>query len=416
MRFLRNVAVAALCLVAATASADERPILTDEDLGLANFAPVSSYGPLADVYDAREVDLSVFLAPVAPSSSMAPPRPAPVPKQTTTFPGALPTVTATSYLEDPTACFTSEPPCHEVLCETDCWYPAECEAGLVGGVSYLRLKPSIRGLDYALTEDGTALTVGRSELQHLDLDSDSGLRAFLGYRTRAGWTAGVRYLTTDFIGTDSVERPPGIGQLFATRSHPDGNEEGDIAQADGSLDVQVFDLEASKCVIRGPFANVSLFGAVRWTELSLNNTFRYDGRDFVNGVIRENLAVDGAGLQFGAQCDWKWALGFALTGRASAGLTRATFQSARLETNINDAFVLVDALDEFDQVLPSIEMSAGVRWTRGPISIGGSYELMNWFDAYDRSMFIDDIHEASFGPFSKDILLDGFSLTLSYSR
>ncbi|MEZ6119781.1 MAG: hypothetical protein R3C28_24880 [Pirellulaceae bacterium] len=61
-------------------------------------------------------------------------------------------------------------------------------------------------------------------------------------------------------------------------------------------------------------------------------------------------------------------------------------------------------------------MSAGVRWTRGPISIGGSYELMNWFDAYDRSMFIDDIHEASFGPFSKDILLDGFSLTLSYSR
>ncbi|MEZ6119782.1 MAG: Lpg1974 family pore-forming outer membrane protein [Pirellulaceae bacterium] len=350
MRFLRNVAVATLCLVVATASADERPILTDEDLGLATVAPVSSYGPLAEVYDAREVDLGVYLAPVTRATPFAPQRNAEPQiqsqiEQTTSRPADLPTVTATSYFEDPTACFTCEPPCSEILCETDCWYPAECEAGLVGGVSYLRLKPSIRGLDYALIEDGTALTVGRSELQHLDLDSDSGLRAFLGYRTRAGWTAGVRYLTTDFIGTDSVERPPGIGQLFATRSHPDGNEEGDIAQADGSLDVQVFDLEASKCVIRSPFANVSLFGAVRWTELSLNNTFRYDGRDFVNGVIRENLAVDGAGLQFGAQCDWKWAFGFALTGRASAGLTRATFQSARLETNINDAFVLVDALD-----------------------------------------------------------------------
>ena len=291
-----------------------------------------------------------------------------------------------------------------------------CRGGLVGGVSYLKLKPSIRGLDYALTEDGTSLTVGRSETRHLDLESDSGIRAHLGYRTTSGWTASFRYTSTDFMGMDEVVRPDGIGQLFATRSHPDGNEEGDTASALGSLDFKVFDLEASRQLIDGPFASLSVFGGVRWTEIASGNTFRFDGRDFVNALIQEDLTVQGAGLQFGTECSWKWAHGFAIVGKASAGLMKAKFETARTETNVNDVFVLVDSYDEFDQVLPNIELAAGLRWQFGPVSVGCNYEVVNWFNAYDRGMFIDDIHEASYGPFSSDILLDGLSVTFSYSR
>ncbi len=291
-----------------------------------------------------------------------------------------------------------------------------CRPEVFGSISFLNLKPTLRGLDYAVTEDGTSLTVGRGDLQALEHETDSGLRALLGYRTATGWGLAVRYSTIEFEGEDHVVRPDGTGQLFATRTHPDGNEEADTADAVGDLEYHVFDLEASNRILANSFIEMSVFGGLRWAEINVNSQFDYDGRDFVLGRLRDTMETSGVGLQLGGEGSWKIAGGFALTGRVSAGLMRANFRTHRFETNLDDAVVLVDATNEFAQAMPNAEFAGGLSWTRGPFTVAAAYELINWFNAYDRGMFVDDIHEASFGPFSEDILLDGFSLTTTFSR
>lgn len=291
-----------------------------------------------------------------------------------------------------------------------------CRPEVFGSIALLNLKPTLRGMDYAVTEDGTSLTVGRGDLQALEHETDSGFRALLGYRTATGWGLAARYSTIEFEGEDHVVRPDGTGQLFATRTHPDGNEEADTADAVGDLEYHVFDLEASNRILANSFIEMNIFGGLRWAEINVHSQFDYDGRDFVLGRLRDTMEANGIGLQIGSEGSWKIAGGFALTGRVSAGLMRANFKSHRFETNLDDAVVLVDATNEFAQAMPNAEFSGGVSWTRGPFTIAGAYELINWFNAYDRGMFVDDIHEASFGPFSEDILLDGFSLTTTFSR
>ena len=42
--------------------------------------------------------------------------------------------------------------------------------------------------------------------------------------------------------------------------------------------------------------------------------------------------------------------------------------------------------------------------------ISGGYELTNWFDVADRSMFVDSVHEGAYSPSSMNLLLEGFFL------
>lgn len=291
-----------------------------------------------------------------------------------------------------------------------------CCPGVYGSTSLLYWRPTQRGLAYAVTEDGTSLTIGRGQVHEVDNDRNTGVRAELGYRTATAWALAFRFTSIDFDGNHQVNRPPGIGQLFSTRSHPDGNEEADSASAQTNLDYQVFDLEASRPVVQGSFINWSVFGGIRWAEIGQANAFFYDGRDFVAGEIHEHLQVDGAGLQAGTEGSWNLAYGFGLVGRASAGLMRGRFDSHWRETNLQNNVTLVDITDRAWQALPNIELSLGMSWSRGPLRVSCAYELINWFSVYDRSMFIDDIHEAAYGPFSKDVLLDGVTATVMFTR
>lgn len=274
-------------------------------------------------------------------------------------------------------------------------------------LEYLHWQPHQRGLDFAVAEDGTAITVGHGQIQNLELDRDNGFRSAIRYQTKTGWSFGGRYTYFDSDGTATVERPPGVGELFATRSHPDTNEEAEIATATGALDYRVFELNFGRSILCNRFSDIRVFGGLRYSELSQRLRLDYDGRDFVDGVVTTATDIDGFGMQVGAEGYWRMARGFGLFGRVATGVTLGDFDTMLFESNLDGAQIVTDVEDHFNQSVPLLEIRTGVCWQCRGFEVAAGYEFTNWFNVGNRSQLIDDIHEGLYGPFSSDILLSG---------
>jgi hypothetical protein len=305
------------------------------------------------------------------------------------------------------------------LFEPDCDRPAascdlECPVW-EGYVDYLYWRPRQRGLDYAVSEDGTALTVGRGEIHELELDRHSGIRGQLAYRTKTGWGMSFGYTYYQTEGTDTAIRPAGIGELFATRSHPDTNEEAEIAIATGSFDYQVFDVLGYRSIFRNRFSDVRIFGGVRLADIDQALRVDYDGRDFVSGVVSSQMRMDGFGLRVGAEGTWRMSHGFGVFGRAGGGLVLGRFRSSLFESNLNGAQLITVVDDDYHQAVPELDLAGGVSWSWNGLSLAAGYEMTDWFNLSNRAAFIDDIHEGLYGPFNADILLEGLFARIAYS-
>ena len=68
------------------------------------------------------------------------------------------------------------------------------------------------------------------------------------------------------------------------------------------------------------------------------------------------------------------------------------------------------------QAVPVLDAAVGLAWNRGPVQIRAGYELANWFNLADRSMFSDFVHEGAYSPQSQDVLLDGLFVRFSYAH
>ena len=290
-----------------------------------------------------------------------------------------------------------------------------CQSGLIASAEFLNWKPVTRGNDFAVTEDGTATTLGVGRIRDVTYGSDTGVRARLGYQTATKWSVSIGYTYFDTEGAARAERPPGVGQLFATQSHPDGNEEANTADAFISIDYSVFDLIVERPVFQNQFSDMRIFGGVRWADIARRSDVRYDGRDFVNALVHKRSAMRGAGLRMGTQTSWLVANGFQLFGGVSGGLLFSETLTNYYETNFDDAVVLVDVEHGQDGATPFLECQAGVGWQYNQFSVQAGYELQNWFGLHERSMFVDDIHEATFANISEDLLVTGLFVRSSIS-
>ena len=141
---------------------------------------------------------------------------------------------------------------------------------------------------------------------------------------------------------------------------------------------------------------------------------RYDGRDFVNALVSKQSQMHGAGLRMGTEASWLIAHGFHFVGSVSGGLLFSETTTDYFETNFDDTVTLVDVSHGQDGSTPFLECSAGFGWQRNGFSVLVGYELQNWFGLHDRSMFVDDIHEATFANISEDILLSGLTVRTAY--
>lgn len=317
----------------------------------------------------------------------------------------------------PGATLTTIPNCAPVVaaCDTPLCCDLECPVW-EGSIDYLYWRPRQRGLDYAVVEDGAALTVGSGRIRELELDRESGIRGSLAYRTKTGWGLLFGYTHYDTDGINSVLRPPGVGELFATRSHPDSNEEADIATATGSLDYQVFDVLGYRSIFRNRFSDVRLFGGVRFADIDQATSIDYDGRDFVDGLVSSRMQMDGFGLRVAAEGNWRMGFGFGVFGRVGGGLVLGRFQTRLFESNLNGAELITAMEDDYTKAVPQLDLAGGVSWGWRGLSVSVGYEMTDWFDLSNRSVFIDDIHEGLYGPFETDILLEGLFARVAFSR
>jgi hypothetical protein len=296
-------------------------------------------------------------------------------------------------------------PCQADICASDCMRP-----GFWVNADLIYWQTHIRSLDYAASEDGNALAIGAGQTHRVDFDRDAGIRAELGHMTTAGWGVSVTYTEFDSSGTASVLRPPGIGQLFSTLSHPGGPEEADAASASTSLDYQTLDLMARTSVVETSFKRIDVFGGVRWADIQHELNASYNGRDFVNAVVNDSIDVEAFGFLCGGEVHWRMARGWSVFGRSSIAAMYGRIQTTRLETNLNGFEQLVDWKDSYQEPLFNFDTRLGLSKSCGPLEIRAGYDLNIWTGLGDRMRFVDDIEEATSAAASGDVLLEGFFL------
>ena len=277
----------------------------------------------------------------------------------------------------------------------------------VAKVDYLNWSINRQGLDFAVATDGTAQAVGNGSVRNLDFGQASGVRVGVGYLFASGWDLTGNYTYFRNSTSASAQEPAG-GNLWATRSHPNFNQEAETAAASGSFDYDVFDLEAGYGYRFNESVAIRPFGGLRWANIDQNLNVRYDGRDFTNGVVDNNLTMDGFGFRVGMDGYWHLGHGWSLFGRGAGSVMYGKFRSRLLETDMNGADTIVNVRDNYSQAVPVLETSMGAAWQYEGFQFAAGYELNNWFDLGNRSMFPDNAHEGAYAPASNSILLNGY--------
>ncbi|MCG8450858.1 MAG: Lpg1974 family pore-forming outer membrane protein [Pirellulales bacterium] len=262
-------------------------------------------------------------------------------------------------------------------------------------------------LDFAITEDGSSLTIGQGQVHNLMLGTEPGARFETGYRSGNDGSISFRYTFVDFSDTASATRPGGGGRLFATRSHPEDDEEADQADAVGTFHYDVLDLEVAQRLHFNETAVLKLLGGFRWVDIDQNNQYRYDGRDFDNGLIQNQVDMNGFGVYFGSELRWSVPHNFQVFMRGEGAILYGDFESHLFQSDSSGADVIVDVTNNYWQSVPSLAAVIGISWELGCVQLSSGYELTSWFNLSDRSSFNDSNHSGAFTPNSGDILLDG---------
>lgn len=285
--------------------------------------------------------------------------------------------------------------------------------GWNASVDYLNWTVRRRGLDYAITTDDTARAVGSGDVHNVQFGSDSGIRAGLHYTTASGWEIGFQYTHLD-IDAASSAAAPALGNMWATRSHPNENEEARTANAWANLDYDVFDLELRRWFLINRVAAIQFLGGLRWASIDQDLRIDYDGDDFTNAQVFNAGRMDGFGVRLGALGQWRLSHGLSLFARGAGTLAYGKFENQLLETNLGGVDTIGDVSDRYEQALPAIEAAVGLTWRCDWIELACGYELTNWFDLSDRSMFVDSAHEGAYSPSSTNLLLDGVFARMSF--
>ena len=292
--------------------------------------------------------------------------------------------------------------CNDPGCSPACVSP-----GWTLNVDYLNWTLRRRDLDFAISTDDSALAVGAGVVHELEFDRDSGVRAGLAYMTKAGWEIAFTY-TYFHTSASAAALAPGGGNLWATRSHPDRNEQAATAMAMASFDYDVLDLEIGHPLPMNRFTALKMFGGLRWANIDQDLRCEYDGIDFANGVVTHPVSMDAFGVRLGLEGSWQLPRGFSLFGRGAGSVMYGNFRSRLLETNLSGADLIVDVSNDYEQAVPVLEAAVGASWRNSWLEIAAGYEFTNWFNLGDRSSFVDNEHEGLYAPEATDVLLDGF--------
>lgn len=295
-----------------------------------------------------------------------------------------------------------------------------CRSHWLVSADYLHWKTRRTGLDIAIADANTDNNI-EGPLKSIDFDSDSGFRCSIGYLLGSGWDAGFQYTLFETEEEQRVTEPAG-GQLWLTRANPASfNNSADAVDARADLDLDVFDLEVGYWLRESRTVKVRGFGGFRYASLDQAFSARYSGGTISpdGRLFSESTDLDAYGLRAGSEAQWLLPAGWSLSGRLASSILVGDFQTRyrEFEPGFPGAGnVLVT--DNFFDVVPIMDVTAGVSKQFGRLSLETGYEAAVWFSADRRHSFTgaETVNRGVMTNVPHNLGLDGFYFRLSYLR
>lgn len=298
-------------------------------------------------------------------------------------------------------------PAHDAQCNC-------CYAGWIFKADFLHLKPRRSGLGFAVLDPvGTGVPMTGQPIQALDFGRDSGLRTRLGRRTASSWDVAFEY--TYFQADDRRGFNPGGGQVLASLSSPaTGLTNADSAIAKADLQMDVFDLEVGRWLHVFDAISFRPLIGLRYALLNQDLQADYDGGAFVNGRVEAPVNFRGLGARVGGATDCNLGCGFQLIGKSAVTLIAGEFDALRREQNAGAT--TVDVANQFERIVPVLEVAVGIQWQKKGWTLAAGYELSNWFNTISPTDFADSFNGGALDDGSDDLGFEGMFASVMFVR
>ncbi len=122
-----------------------------------------------------------------------------------------------------------------------------------------------------------------------------------------------------------------------------------------------------------------------------------------SGTINLPNNMDAEGVRLGAEFQWRSSCGLRVFARGAESVLVADFQTRQHEV-APVAAVDIDVSNTTTTVIPVFEAAVGVAYARGPWEFRAGYEMSDWFN-------LVQVNRPA-----QDLLIDGYFLSLSFSR
>lgn len=297
----------------------------------------------------------------------------------------------------------------------DCVTCNNRSAGFTSSIEYLLVRVRRTANDYAIVDPNNNLAP-EGRIRDVNFpDSDSALRASVGYRPRnSEWELLFTYMYLNTNDNAASTAPPG-GVVYPTLTRPGVVDRVGLGIANAGVNLNVFDLETARTFRIDDGFTFRLGMGPRFANMTNTVLGAYFGGDANGAVARSRTNFDGAGLTAGVQGDWIVGRGLRFFGRARGSIIMADFCDSLTETNDFGQTVNAAVREHYMQTVPVLELASGVAWEYRSMRIAVGYEIQNWFNVVNEPTFVDTFAEGKIGRRQSDLGIEGFFVQFGVS-
>ncbi|MSR33051.1 MAG: hypothetical protein EXR99_16300 [Gemmataceae bacterium] len=268
--------------------------------------------------------------------------------------------------------------------------------GFYMAADYYLARPRRDALDFAIVSN-SPLGVVSGYTQSLYLETRSGFKFTMGKVLRDGWDINLSYFYLHSSDNQTINAPP-RGALYSTLSN---NTFDDVASATAmaNLNYNVIDIDASREFQPAENFLLRVIGGGRFAWIDQNFSAIYNGGSLgaTNDFVSSPVYFSGAGLTAGAEGTWACTEHFGLYGRAKGGILAGQFRNFLTETNNNGEVTFYNLVDKYQELVPVMELGAGLIIKKDHLHLKIGYELVNYFNMVNSL----DFQALSFGKITR---------------
>lgn len=286
------------------------------------------------------------------------------------------------------------------------------EPGFYGTFEYLLLRPRRGNLGYALLSTNNAPTpVG--QIEALNFDLNSGVRASVGYKMAENWDAAFTYMYFRANAEGTATAPAG-GVLYPTLTRPGFVDSAINAAANAGVLINTYDAEFGRRFAAGESCTARVFAGFRFADVNQDFSATYDGRDAAGSVVSTRNDFQGFGPIVGVEGAFTVAHRFQFYARASGGLLTGSDSAGLIETNQFGQSVYANYSSNTRRVVPVGTVGIGVGWQAGRLSLRGGYEVSHWGSLIGTTRLSSDFSPGKTTTTYESLSLEGFFFRIGW--